>query len=131
QDGNLLHGDLIERHAGCHNRIWTMVQSQAFLPSEGAPPTRRRGLFSQAAAMAAQLSAHRRQISAQRIISASPIASQSLAHWRHTSAQAPQITVWMSAPRSIAEALVAQMSAQLASSAMCCGAACSPPLVRQ
>jgi len=42
--------------------------------------------------MALQLSAQRRQTSAQRVISGSFMASHASAHWRQISAQAPQTT---------------------------------------
>src|SRR5690606_30825846 len=83
------------------------------------------------AAMALQLFEQRRQTSAQRAISGSFIASHAAAHWRQISAQAPHITLRALEPRSIASALVAQMSAHVASNAMCSGAACAPPLDRQ
>ena len=82
------------------------------------------------AAIAAHCSAQRVQASAQRAISAPSIFAHSAAHARHTSAQAPQVKRCASVPRSIAAALVAQMSAQVAISAMWAAAACSPPRSR-
>ena len=53
----------------------------------------------------------------------SPNISQEAAHCLQTSAHAPQTTVWMAEPRNMADALVAQMSAQVAISEMWSGAA--------
>src|SRR3546814_7042317 len=75
-------------------------------------PPAQAGSSTHYAAMALQLSAQRRQTSAQRVISGSLMASHASAHWRQISAQAPQTTSTTMAQRSIASALVAQVRSE-------------------